>query len=138
MIIHFKKLVPGLNSPSYSRQGDAAIDLVAVSKNETEEYIEYGTGIAVEIPEGYAGFLLPRSSVSKTSLVLSNSVGLIDSNYRGEIKARFKRLAGESHYQIGERICQLMVLSVPTMTMIEVNELSDTVRGDKGFGSSGK
>jgi dUTP pyrophosphatase len=94
MKVKIKKLHKDAEIPSYAMHGDAGLDLVAVSVtiDPTGTYIEYGTGLAVEIPEGYVGLLFPRSSLSKTKLILANHVGVIDSGYRGEIKFRFKDL----------------------------------------------
>lgn len=95
MKVKIKKLHPEAIIPSYATQGDAGMDMTAVSAHIDKSglFIEYGTGIAVEIPEGFVGLLFPRSSLSKTSLVLANHVGVVDSGYRGEIKFRFKELA---------------------------------------------
>lgn len=94
MKIKIKKLHADAVVPSYAKAGDAGMDLTATTAeiDKSGLYIEYGTGIAVEIPEGYVGLLFPRSSLSKTSLVLANHVGVVDSGYRGEIKFRFKEL----------------------------------------------
>lgn len=127
--------------PSYSKEGDAGLDLTATSKEENSLYIEYGTNLAIEIPEGYVGLLYPRSSISKYHLVLANSVGVIDSNYRGEIKVRFKKTIDNSYeniYNVGDRVAQLIIMPYPSIELIEVTELSDTTRGQSGFGSSGK
>lgn len=126
--------------PSYSKEGDAGLDLTATSKEENSLYIEYGTNLAIEIPEGYVGLLYPRSSISKYHLVLANSVGVIDSNYRGEIKVRFKKTIDNSYeniYNVGDRVAQLIIMPYPSIELVEVTELSDTVRGAGGFGSSG-
>ena len=94
MQVKIKKLHPEAIIPSYATQGDAGMDMTAVTAqiDKSGLFIEYGTGIAVEIPEGYVGLLFPRSSLSKTSLILANHVGVVDSGYRGEIKFRFKEL----------------------------------------------
>jgi dUTP pyrophosphatase len=94
MKVKIKKLHPEAIIPSYATQGDAGMDMTAVTTqiDKSGLFIEYGTGIAVEIPKGYVGLLFPRSSLSKTSLVLANHVGVVDSGYRGEIKFRFKEL----------------------------------------------
>lgn len=138
--IKFKKLVSHAEAPSYSREGDAAMDLTAVDMyhDRENEFVEYGTGIAVEIPKGHVGLLFPRSSVSKTSLALANSVGVIDSNYRGEVKLRFRNVADfPKEYSVGERIGQLIIVPYPTIELEEVKELTETNRGEGGFGSSG-
>ena len=107
---------------------------------ETDKYIEYDTGIAIEIPKGYVGLVFPRSSVSKLDLVQANSVGVIDSSYRNSIKVRFKKLKddGVCVYAPGERIAQLIILPYPMIGFNEVEKLSDSDRGLGGFGSTGK
>jgi dUTP pyrophosphatase len=94
MKVKIKKLQPEAQIPKYATQGDAGMDLTAISSqiDTSGLFIEYGTGLAVEIPEGHVGLLFPRSSVSKTSLILANHVGVVDSGYRGEIRFRFKDL----------------------------------------------
>jgi dUTP pyrophosphatase len=94
MKVKIKRLHTDAIIPSYATQGDAGMDMTAVTAyiDESGLFIEYGTGISVEIPEGYVGLLFPRSSLSKTSLILANHVGVVDSGYRGEIKFRFKEL----------------------------------------------
>jgi dUTP pyrophosphatase len=139
MKVRFKKLSEKAVTPQYAKPGDAGMDLVATSLVEGEVFYEYGTDIAVEIPEGYVGLLFPRSSISKTKQILANHVGVIDSGYRGELKVRFKTLnwdCGEI-YRIGDRVCQLIIIPHPSIELEEVSELSETHRSDSGFGSSG-
>lgn len=138
MKVKIKKLSENAVIPSYGKPGDAGMDLTAISKEETPYYIEYGTGISVEIPEGYVGLLFPRSSVSKTTLTLANSVGVVDSGYRGEVKLRFKNVSPFSGtvYNIGERVAQIMIVPHPTIEFEEVLELADSERGHGGFGST--
>jgi dUTP pyrophosphatase len=140
MIVKFKKLSEKAVTPQYSKPGDAGMDLVATSLVKSEVYYEYDTDIAVEIPEGYVGLLFPRSSISKTKQILANSIGVIDSGYRGSLRLRFKKLDWDSGevYNVGDKIGQLMIIPYPTIELEEVNELSDTHRGDSGFGSTGK
>lgn len=139
--IKVKKLDPNAVIPSYAKIGDAGLDLTAVSiqtvDNQEYGYIEYGTGLAFEIPQGYVGLLFPRSSVSKTGLILSNSVGVIDSGYRGEVKLRYKYVKNTAHYVVGDRVGQLIIVPYPEVQLIQSQELSDTQRGENGFGSSG-
>lgn len=143
MQVKFKKLQSNAIIPSYATEGDCGLDLVATSKQyvEKHEFLEYGTGIAIEIPEGYGGFLFPRSSISKRDLTLCNSVGVIDPGYRGEIKLRFKFTAEEGFavrsYQVGDKIGQLIIMERPKIELFQVNELSDSERGTDGFGSTG-
>ena len=113
------------------------MDFCAVSKNETDKYVEYGTGLAFEIPEGYTMLVFPRSSVSNTNLVMANSVGVLDSGYRGELKLRFRK-NGSDDYQIGDRVGQIIILPYPAVNFEEVEDLSESIRGEGGFGSSGK
>ena len=137
MRIRIKKLHPDAVIPKYAHFGDAAVDLVAVRKWE-DDYGNtcYGTGLAMEIPENHVGLLFPRSSVSKTNLRLANSVGVIDSGYRGEIMLKFDK-NGNGEYQEGDRVGQLMIMENPPMHFVEVVNLPDSDRGIGGFGSTG-
>lgn len=145
MKIRLKKLHENAIIPQYAHATDAGMDLKATSKwYDKWGNICYGTGIAVEIPEGYVGLLFPRSSNSKKLLLQSNSVGIIDSGYRGEIMVKFKRtesyykFSDDPEYLVGERIGQLIIMPYPKVEFEEVEELSDTDRGTGGYGSSGK
>jgi dUTP pyrophosphatase len=137
MKIKIKKLVPEAIIPKYSKKGDAGMDVFAISKKESYNFIEYGTGLSFEIPEGYACLVFPRSSISNKSLSLCNSVGVLDSGYRGELKLRFYKHKRED-YQRGERIGQIMIIPFPEVEFEETDKLSETSRGDGGFGSTGK
>jgi dUTP pyrophosphatase len=139
--VKIKRLHKDSIIPSYSRKGDAGMDLVATSKFYDDfDNVCYGTGLAIEIPEGHVGLLFPRSSISKTDLTLRNSVGIIDSGYRGEITFKFNNILMSScePYNVKERIGQLIIMPYPTIEFEEVEELSTTERGAQGFGSSGK
>ena len=142
LTIKIKKLVSHADIPEYSRVGDAGLDLVAIdcAYNNDYGYLEFGTGISIKIPEGYVGLIFPRSSISKTPHLLTNSVGVIDSNYTGEIKFRFKTDTEKEHleYKVGDRIGQLIIMPYPTITFEEVESLGETNRGGNGFGSTGK
>ena len=144
MELTFKKLHPEAVAPTRANPNDAGLDLTAVSVeyNREFDYFEYDTGIAVEFPPGNVGFLTPRSSVSKTGLHLCNSIGTIDASYRGSIKARFyKNLVPGMRarpYEVGDKIGQLVIVPCFLGEAIEVKELSNTNRGENGFGSSGK
>jgi dUTP pyrophosphatase len=142
MKLKIKKLDPSATIPSYAKGGDACFDLTATSINLTDKYIEYGTGLSMEIPEGYVGLIFPRSSVTNKDLMLKNSVGVIDSGYRGEIKFRFNNVSAAETlayiYTVGERIGQMMILPYPTVEFEEVDELTETNRGEGGYGSTGK
>lgn len=166
MKVNIKKLHIDAVIPSYAKPGDAGMDLTAISKHietgtdENGDYLEYGTGLAIEIPEGHVGLIFPRSSVSKKDLFLANAVGVIDSGYRGEIKLRFKleqqydaldswvddqlfykdgdRRFYANVYKVGDKIGQLMVIPYPHVELVETEELGSSDRGEGGFGSTGK
>lgn len=139
--VKFKKLVPEAIIPSYAKPGDAGLDLHATSKHWSDDFQcwIYGTGLAVEIPEGYVGLLFPRSSVRKYCLAMTNCVGVIDSGYRGEIMCTFRpQSKGTTEvYNVGNAICQLIIMSYPIINPIEATELSETERGVSGHGSTG-
>ena len=139
--VKIKKLNPNAVIPTYSKSGDAGMDLTIteVIKNTTDD-ISYGFGIALEIPTGFVGLVFPRSSIRKTDLLLTNSVGVIDSGYRGEIQATFKKTQGDSSviYEIGERGAQIIILPYPKINFVNSDSLSETDRGEGGFGSTGK
>ena len=138
--VKVKKLDPNAVIPTYSKDGDAGMDLTITNiKENTSFSITYGFGIAMEIPKGYVGLAFPRSSVRNQDLILSNCVGVIDSGYRGELQATFKKTQGldSISYNVGERGAQIVILPYPQIRMIESNELSNTERGEGGFGSTG-
>jgi len=139
-ILKFKKLVKNAVVPNKATSGSNGFDLTATSKewhDEFEAYV-YGTGIAVEIPKGYVGLLLPRSSVRKYDLIMANCVGVIDSDYRGEIMATFRPTNPYQGkvYNVGDKLCQLVVVPAPEFKIEEVDTLSDTERGTKGHGEA--
>ena len=139
--IKIKKLVPEAVIPSYAKPGDAGMDLVATSTSLDENgNTVYGTGIAIEIPEGHVGLIFPRSSNAKTDLYLTNHVGVIDSGYRGEIMFKFRaiRTPFPKEYKVGDKVGQIIIMPYPQVAFIEVDELSSTERGEGGFGSTGK
>lgn len=140
--VKIKRLNKDAVIPTYSKVGDAGMDLTATSVEYTNDYISYKTGLAFEIPKGYVGLLFPRSSNSKKDLLLTNSVGVIDSGYRGEIELRFKGITHKSDketftfYEKGDRVGQIMIIPYPQIEFIETDELSDSERGEGGFGST--
>ena len=138
MKLNFKKLHPNAVEPIRAKSADAGSDLTAISVEITSAFVEYGTGIAVEIPVGYVGLLFPRSSVTKRPMMLKNSVGVIDAGYRGEVKLRFLRTtqAGDI-YDVGERVGQLVVVPVALVEWEQTEELSDSDRAQGGFGHTG-
>jgi dUTP pyrophosphatase len=138
MKIKIKRLHPEAVLPKYAKQGDAGMDLTAVSREKIDkDHFRYNFGIALEIPEGFVGFVFPRSSCYKQQQMLSNCVGVIDSGYRGEISAVMFGTTDYS-YKVGDRVAQLIVLPIPYVQFNEVQELSDTERGTGGYGSTGK
>jgi len=142
MKVKIKKLNERAIIPTYAKHGDAGMDLTAISykyDSDIDCHI-YGTGIAVEIPEGYVGLLFPRSSNRKKDVYLTNSVGVIDSGYRGEIMVSFKHRDANkviSNYLVNDRIAQLIIMPYPYIEFEKVDELSETERGANGHGSSG-
>jgi dUTP pyrophosphatase len=139
--VKIKKLTKNAVIPSYSKAGDAGMDLTITSEIENTSFsVTYGFGIALEIPRGYVGLVFPRSSIRNQELVLSNSVGVIDSGYRCELQATFKKTNGldSLKYKVGERGAQIIIMPHPNIELIEFKDLSDSERGDGGFGSTGK
>lgn len=137
MKVKIKKLHPDAFIPKYAKAGDAGMDLTAVEMEREWNIVTYKTGLAVEIPEGHVGLLFPRSSVYKTSMVLSNCVGVIDSGYRGEIMMKFRSTESNKAYEVGDRVGQLIILPYPQVEFEEVENLSSTERGSGGYGSTG-
>lgn len=187
MKVRVKKTSDQAVMPGYSRSGDGALDLVAASVEFKDKFIEYDTHIVFEIPEGYVGLLFPRSSVTNTDLILGNCVGLIDPNYRGTIRFRYKKLFhtgtdeereedcdacggdgfmpdkeveklqkagtevinfdcpicdGSGHFVVydmygqGDKVGQILIIERPYIEIVGVKELTETNRGEEGFGSS--
>lgn len=140
MEVTYKKLHCDAVIPFYGSPGAAAMDITAISCHSVRYgLMEYGTGLSIEIPKGFAGLLFPRSSISNTNVSLSNCVGVIDSDYRGEIKLRFdvSDISLPIIYNKGDRIGQLMLVAIPQFSLVE-GELDATERGEGGFGSTGK
>lgn len=138
MKIKIKKLHPNAIIPQYAKEGDAGMDLTAVTSELIGiEYVKYNFGLAIEIPKGYVGLIFPRSSCYKQSQVLSNSVGVIDSGYRGEISAVMIGTPPQK-YSIGDRIAQIIIIPYPEIEFVETDELSTSERGEGGYGSTGK
>lgn len=165
MKVKIKKLREDAVIPKYAKEGDAGMDLTATSKtHDSNGNTVYGVGLSFEIPDGYVGLLFPRSSNAKKDLLLSNSVGVLDSGYRGEVMFKFKKSVRVPYfgtilnilsdlnmvntatvknyegcdYNIGERIGQIIILPYPQIEFEEVGELTETERGIGGYGSSGK
>ena len=142
--VKIKKLHKDAVLPQYAKDGDAGMDLTAVSKewDSINHVWVYDTGLSFEIPKGYVGLLFPRSSIFKLELNLTNSVGVLDSGYRGNVMFKFRdSFDFESYgdtYEIGDRIGQIIILPYPQIEFIEVDELSETERGTGGYGSTGQ
>lgn len=140
LMVKFKRTHPDAIVPCYATKGDAGLDLTAVSVeyDVANQVYVYNTGISIEIPEGYYGQLVPRSSIKKTGMRLVNSPGTIDSSYRGNVLAVFSLTNKMDRvYKVGEKIAQLIILPYPNISLQEVQELSETKRGKGGFGSTG-
>ena len=141
--VSIKRLDPSVELPQYAYEGDAGLDLRA---NESVDIAPYErvlihTGIAIALPDGYAGFVQPRSGMAlKRGLSIVNTPGLIDAHYRGELMVIAINLDAHEpiHIERGERIAQLVIQEVPTARLVEVDELDRTDRGAGGFGSSGE
>ncbi len=149
MDVRIKRLHSKAVIPQYAREGDAGLDLTAVSRSFDEHgNVVYGTGLAFEIPRGYYGQIQPRSSLTKRDLQMLNTPGVIDSGYRGEVLVKFRPVArfdqtegfcfGTRLYNVGDRIAQMIILPYPHIDFVEVDELSETERGNEGYGSSDK
>lgn len=166
MKVKIKKLVKEAVIPSYAKDGDAGMDLTATSVSyDNNGNIVYGTGLAFEIPKGYVGLLFPRSSNANTNLYLTNSVGVLDSGFRGEVKFKYKPVHNvasslrwfwenkimkkknpcigiqtliHNMYSVGDRIGQIIIIPYPQIEFEEVEELTKTERGNGGYGSTGR
>jgi dUTP pyrophosphatase len=142
VILRIKRLDPGLPLPAYAHDGDAGMDLLAAEDVTLRPFERalVATGIAVAIPEGYAGFVQPRSGLAiKRGLSLVNTPGLIDSHYRGEIKVIAINLDAKEplHIAWGEKVAQFVIQAVERAELQEVDDLDVTIRGEGGFGSTG-
>lgn len=139
MVVKIKKVHLNAVIPTYAKQGDAGMDLTITSKCSTvmNDCVKYGFGLSIEIPEGYVGLIFPRSSIYKHDQMLSNSVGVIDSGYRGEISAIMRGCFDNDPYNVGDRAAQLIIMPYPQIEFEEVDELSETERGSGGYGSTG-
>lgn len=137
-----KRLDKDVELPQYAYPGDAGLDLRSNADLVIEPFERklIPTGLAIAIPEGYAGFVQPRSGLAlKQGLSFPNTPGLIDSHYRGELKVVAINLDPQNPILInkGDRIAQLVIQEVPVVNLVEVKELDETDRGSGGFGSSG-
>ncbi|MCI6262554.1 MAG: dUTP diphosphatase [Olsenella sp.] len=142
IILPIKRLDEDVELPSYAYEGDAGLDLRSAEDVVLKPFERrlVSTGLAIAIPDGYAGFVQPRSGLAlREGLSMANTPGLIDAHYRGELKVCAINLDPEREIHItkGERIAQLVIQKVPRVSLMEVDSLDETDRGVGGFGSSG-
>jgi dUTP pyrophosphatase len=141
--LRFPRLQDAAREPTRAHDGDAGYDLYAVESARlgTGERASVGTGIALEIPEGWAGLVLPRSGLAaRHGITLPNAPGLIDSGYRGEVRVLLLNADPSEAFEIsaGDRIAQLLLVRHEAPELVEVPSLTESVRGSGGFGSSGR
>lgn len=133
-------LHPAAVLPRYGRPGDAGLDLCSCEERElaSGERHAFGTGVAIAIPEGYAGLVWDRSGLA-VQAGLTTLAGVIDAGYRGEVRVPLLNTGAQAYrVQVGDRIAQLLVQPVPTISVEQVDRLDSTARGGAGFGSSGR
>jgi dUTP pyrophosphatase len=138
----FRRLSPDAELPAAAHPGDAGLDLRSTVDVDVGpgQRVLVPTGVAVAIPDGHAGFVLPRSGLaSKRGLTLANSPGLIDAGYRGEVTCAVVNLDGSASVRIakGDRIAQLVIVPIADVEPVWADELPDSERGSGGFGSTG-
>lgn len=142
MQLRFRKLHPEATLPTQAHPGDAGSDLYSIDDVTIQPgaRAKIATGIAVAIPDGHAGLVLPRSGLAhKHGITLTNTPGLIDSGYRGELQVLMLNTDRSEAFEVkaGDRIAQLVVIAYAAPEWVEVEDFDSTVRGDGGFGSSG-
>lgn len=141
IIIKYRKLFPDAKAPKQGHYGDAGYDFYVhhiEPAKECKNVVIAHSGICVEIPYGYQGELRARSSIFKTHAVLSNGVGTIDAGYRGEVMAAFYHEGDDMPFAVEDRFAQLVIMPAPAVRYVEVKELSESERGEGGYGSTGK
>ena len=143
MTLRFARLSDDAREPTRAHEGDAGYDLYALEAATIGpgERASVGTGIAVAIPDGWAGLVLPRSGLAaRHGITLPNAPGLIDSGYRGEVRVLLLNSDAREPFEVapGDRIAQLLLVRHEAPELIEVDSLDETVRGAGGFGSSGR
>lgn len=139
-ILRYRLLYPDSQDPYQATPGAAGCDLYArtMTDDPSKPYIEYSTGLAFIIPEGYGLFLLPRSSISDRGMSMANSVGLLDSDYKGEARLRYYRATGQARpYNPGERIGQAVLLPVSARLRRVTEDARNSQRDPRGFGTTG-
>ena len=138
MVVKYKKLSDDAITPTKAHPEDAGMDLYCSRCGFEGINWVCHSDIAFEIPEGHVGLIFPRSSISNTGMLLCNSVGVIDSIYRGEVSAKYMVVNNEHIYREGERFAQMIIIPYPQVELLESDDLSVTKRGEGGYGSSGK
>jgi dUTP diphosphatase len=141
--LRFARLADGAREPTRAHEGDAGYDLYALEAASLApgERASVGTGIAVAIPDGWAGLVLPRSGLAaRHGITIPNAPGLIDSGYRGEVRVLLLNTDPRDTFEVaaGDRIAQLLLVRHEAPEVLEVESLDETVRGAGGFGSSGR
>lgn len=134
---------PDAEMPIKAHPSDAGADLVCVDLEYDEELDVWTihSGLCFEIPEGHVGLLFPRSSIFRTGMGMTNCVGVIDSHYRGEVTAKMRFVStgrGIEPYGTGDKFAQMVIIPYPAVEYMEAEELTDTDRGEGGYGSTGK
>jgi dUTP pyrophosphatase len=138
MKVKIKRLSKNSVIPKYSKQGDAGMDLTVTEVEYLDsEHIKLHFGLAFEIPIGYVGYIFPRSSCYKQRQIMSNSVGVVDSGYRGEVSAVMIGTCKDFMYKVGDRAAQIIIMPIPHIEFEQVETMSESERGDSGYGSSG-
>jgi dUTP pyrophosphatase len=137
-MIKYKKVLPNAKQPKAMTSGAAGLDMYAAAIEETATTVIYDTGIAIQLHANTAGLLLPRSSTYKSGQILSNSCGLVDSDYRGTIKFIYYKIPGSTKFEVGDRIGQLLIIKHEAPWLVESAELDSTERGEGSMGSTGK
>lgn len=139
MEVRIKKVMDGACLPQKAHAQDAGFDLMAckVERVGFDEIVCH-TGLAFEIPDGYVGLLFPRSSIARTAMMLKNSVGVLDSCYRGEVTFKFRQLDNGDTYNAGDKIGQIIIMPYPEIVFVESDNLSETERGSGCYGSTGR
>lgn len=141
LVVNFKKLVEEARLPVKGSSSAACHDVYATSITLDEKRVAtYGLGFSTEIPEGWRGVIVPRSNISKHPWILANSIGIVDSDYRGEWMVKFKCVSNfieAAPYGVGDRVAQIYFAKNEDVAFAEVEELDQTERGHGGFGSTG-
>ena len=139
MKVKIKKLVENAVIPHYAKSADTKLDLTVTKVKRKKGKTKYYLGLALNIPQEYVGLLLPRSSNANKDLLLTNSVCIIDSGYRGKVTVVYRKTDNNGeYYNVRDRFAQLIILPYPQIEFEEVKELSTTERGVNRYGSTGK